>query len=93
VSDVLGLLCLLPPTRAVGRRLLGRYLARRSAVGVVRVRARRGRSVDPAAGSAPPAAPGAPSAMGPGERVIDGELAGPDEPPGDGPSGSDPDQP
>jgi UPF0716 protein FxsA len=65
VSDVLGLLCLLPPTRAVARRLLGRALARRAAtVGVVRVRARRGPPVDPT----PPAA----------DQVIEGELDGPD---------------
>jgi UPF0716 protein FxsA len=78
VSDVLGLLCLLPPTRAAVRRGLGRYLAGRSAARVVRVRARRGPQVDPAAGE-PRSQPA------PGERVIDGELAGPDEPTGDGP--------
>jgi UPF0716 protein FxsA len=66
VSDALGLLCLLPPTRAMIRGLLGRYLARRAAeVGVVRVQARRGAPVDAAA--EPPA-----------ERVIEGELSGPD---------------
>jgi UPF0716 protein FxsA len=68
VSDVLGLLCLLPPTRAVARRLLGRYVARRSTAGVVRVQARRG----------PPAGPTATAA--PADRVIEGQLNGPDEP-------------
>jgi UPF0716 protein FxsA len=71
VSDVLGLLCLLPPTRAVARRMLGRYLARRSA-GVVRVQARRGPPVAPTA--TPP----------PADRVIEGQPDGPDEPSGTG---------
>jgi UPF0716 protein FxsA len=71
VSDVFGLLCLLPPTRALGRRVIGRYLARRAgALGVVQVQDRRG----PADPAGPPATPAA-------DRVIEGELDGGDEPP------------
>jgi len=67
VSDVLGLLCLLPPTRRLlGRALVGWALTRGRAT-VVRVRATRG----PAGG---PPGPG-----GGAGRVIDGEI----EPPRD----------
>lgn len=78
VSDALGLLCLLPPTRAVLRSAIGGYLARRSTMRVLRVSARRGPVVEStgAGGAAGPAAQ-----VRPGERVVDGELAGPDEPP------------
>jgi UPF0716 protein FxsA len=69
VSDALGLLCLLPPTRRGLRGLIGRYVARRA--GPLRVRARRGPSVDPASG--PPTGPPQPP------PVIEGELGGPDE--------------
>jgi len=58
VSDVLGLLCLLPLSRRGVGGLLRRYAARRGRAGVVRVRARRG----PASPSARiPAAPGPPA--------------------------------
>jgi UPF0716 protein FxsA len=71
ISDVLGLLCLLPPTRRLlGRALVGWALTRGRAT-VVRVRASRG----PA--GAPPTPP-----TGPG-RVIEGEI----EPPADRRSG------
>jgi len=58
VSDALGLLCLLPPTRRALAGLLRRYAARRVQGRVVRVRARRG----PAApyGQAAPYDPTAP---------------------------------
>lgn len=66
VGDVIGLLCLLPATRAVPRALLTRLLADRLPValrGPVRVRSRRG---------------GPSGAPGPAGRpvVIDGELGG-----------------
>jgi UPF0716 protein FxsA len=61
VSDVLGLLCLLPPTRRlVGRALVGWALTRGRAT-IVRVRSTRG-----PAGTYPP--------TGPLHRVIEGEL-------------------
>jgi UPF0716 protein FxsA len=67
VSDLLGLLCLLPPTRRLlGRALVGWALTRGRAT-VVRVRATRG-----PAGAPPPWPPGA-------GRVIEGEI----EPPAD----------
>jgi UPF0716 protein FxsA len=63
VSDVLGLLCLLPPTRRLlGRALVGWALTRGRAT-VVRVRATRG-----PAGAPPPSPPTPPG------RVIEGEL-------------------
>ena len=68
VSDVLGLLCLLPPTRRLlGRALVGWALTRGRAT-VVRVRATRG-----PAGAPPPSPPSRP------DRVIEGEI----EPPRD----------
>lgn len=64
VSDVLGLLCLLPPTRRLaGRALVGWALTRGRAT-VVRVRSSRG--------PGPPAPP-----PGRGGRVIDGEIEPP----------------
>ena len=76
VSDVLGLLCLLPPTRRLlGRALVGWALTRGRAT-VVRVRSTRV-AVTPPTGPPP----------GPGRgRVIDGEIepprpADPDDPP------------
>ena len=69
VSDVLGLLCLLPPTRRLlGRALVGWALTRGRAT-VVRVRATRG-----PAGAPPPSPPAPP--FGPG-RVIEGEVQPP----------------
>jgi len=66
VSDVLGLLCLLPPTRRLlGRALVGWALTRGRAT-VVRVRSTRG------PGGPPPGAPPG----GPG-RVIEGEIEPP----------------
>ena len=66
VSDLLGLLCLLPPTRRLlGRALVGWALTRGRAT-VVRVRATRG-----PAGAPPPPGRG---------RVIDGEIEPPDHP-------------
>lgn len=69
VSDVLGLLCLLPPTRRLlGRALVGWALTRGRAT-VVRVRATRG----PAGTPGPQ--PGQPGQPGPGAgRVIEGEI-------------------
>jgi UPF0716 protein FxsA len=70
VSDLLGLLVLLPPTRAVVRRAGARYLDRRT--GVLRVRARR---------TAPPArSPGDHPGNLPGDQVVEGEIAGPPDP-------------
>jgi UPF0716 protein FxsA len=75
VSDVLGLLCLLPPTR----RLLGRgltwYALRRGGVGVLRVRARRGPGLADYRVDPPTPPPG---------RVIEGDT---DKPPGSDPVG------
>ena len=81
LSDILGLLCLLPPTRAVMRRVLLRVAARRF-VGVplagrgMRASWPRSRTVpgDPAAGRPP----GTERAAPPRGSVIDGEL---DDPP------------
>ena len=42
VTDVVGILLLLPPTRAVARRLVARLVARRVVVGVTGAAARRG---------------------------------------------------
>ena len=62
VSDVLGLLCLLPPTRALlGRALVGWALTRGRAT-IVRVRSTRG-----------PVGPPGPAPHG-GRRVIEGEI-------------------
>jgi len=64
VSDVLGLLCLLPPTRRlIGRALVGWALTRGRAT-VIRVRSTRGPLADPGAGAYPPAR----------GRVIEGEI-------------------
>ena len=65
LGDLLGLLCLLPFTRALPRAVLARLLARRlpdRLRGPVHVRSTRTAPVQPA----PPAAP----------RVIEGEIAG-----------------
>jgi UPF0716 protein FxsA len=68
VSDVLGLLCLLPPTRRLlGRALVGWALTRGRAT-VVRVRSTRG------PGGPPPGPP--PGGAG---RVIEGEIEPPRE--------------
>jgi UPF0716 protein FxsA len=73
VSDALGVLCLLPPTRRTLRGLLGRYVARRTgAVRLVRVRSRRG----PAAAADAPGGIVTRSGPGPG-AVIEGEVAEP----------------
>lgn len=81
VSDVLGLLCLLPPTRRqLGRALVGWALTGGRAT-VVRVRSTRG----PTGPVGPPGPP--PPAPGRG-RVIEGEI----EPPRRG-GGPDPDRP
>jgi UPF0716 protein FxsA len=74
VSDVLGLLCLLPPTRRLlGRALVGWALTRGRGT-VVRVRSTR-----------MPGPPGPPAGPG-GDRVIEGEIEpprpGPEEPRG-----------
>jgi UPF0716 protein FxsA len=88
VSDALGLLCLLPPTRRVLAGLLRRYAARRVQARVVRVRARRGPAgpyrpagpPGPAPGPVEPPRldrPGGRGAERPGRgRVIDGEIDG-----------------
>ena len=60
VTDLVGLLCLLPPTRRLTRRVLGHAVGRRDTTGVIRVRSRRG-----------PAHPQDRPGYG---RVIDGEL-------------------
>jgi len=77
VSDVLGLLCLLPPTRRLlGRALVGWALTRGRAT-VVRVRSTRGPT-----GPVGPAGPAGPPPPAPGRgRVIEGEI----EPPPDEP--------
>jgi UPF0716 protein FxsA len=70
VGDVLGLLCLLPPTRKLlGRALVGWALTRGRAT-VVRVRSTRG----PAGAPPGPPAPGTPPGAG---RVIEGEIEPP----------------
>jgi UPF0716 protein FxsA len=71
ITDVLGLLCLLPPSR----RLIGRgavwYALRRGNASVIRVRSRR-------MPSQPPGAPGPRPAQRPGQgRVIEGEIERP----------------
>lgn len=67
VGDVLGLLCLLPPTRTLlGRVLVGWALTRGRAT-VVRVRSTRGPAGTP---GQPPGTPGPPGAG----RVIEGET-------------------
>lgn len=66
VSDVLGLLCILPPTRRlIGRALVGWALTRGRAT-VIRVRSTRGPLADPG-----PPGPGVPPGRG---RVIEGEI-------------------
>lgn len=73
VSDVLGLLCLLPPTRRlIGRGLVGWALTRGRAT-VIRVRSTRGPLTDPGPGPDP-----GPPGRG---RVIEGEI----DPPRDTP--------
>ncbi len=70
VGDVLGLLCLLPPTRKLlGRALVGWALTRGRAT-VVRVRSTRG----PAGAPPGPPGPGTPPGAG---RVIEGEIEPP----------------
>ena len=46
ISDILGLLLLIPPTRAVARRIAGGLIARRAFVGVVGLGGGRGGSSD-----------------------------------------------
>jgi UPF0716 protein FxsA len=77
VSDVLGMLFLLPPTRAVGRRVLGRYVTRRSER-VLRVRSRRGAPLDP--DDVPPTGAPTPHWVIEGD-TIDGGPAAADGPP------------
>jgi UPF0716 protein FxsA len=86
VSDVLGLLCLVPLTRRGLAGLLRRYAARRVQGRVVRVRARRGPAVPyepagppgPAPGRGPvePSRPDRPDGGQPPDtgRVIEGEI-------------------
>ena len=75
VSDVLGLLCLLPPTRRLlGRVLVGWALTRGQAT-VVRVRSTRA-PAGPGGPAGPGARPGPPPAPGAG-RVIEGEIEPP----------------
>jgi len=69
LGDLLGLLCLLPGTRALPRALIARALARRLPMamrGPVRVRSVR---TEPVAG------PAEPFRAGPATRVIEGEVA------------------
>jgi UPF0716 protein FxsA len=66
ISDVFGMLCLLPLTRRGVAGLLRRYAARRGRAGVVRVRARRGPALPDETATEPPK-PGA-------GRVIEGEI-------------------
>jgi UPF0716 protein FxsA len=74
VSDALGLLCLLPPTRRGLAGLLRRYATRRAQVQVVRVRASRGPATGPTDGGTGPVSGGAiPPDAGAG-RVIEGEI-------------------
>jgi UPF0716 protein FxsA len=78
VTDVLGLLCLLPPTRRGLGGLLRRYAIRRARARVVRVQARRGPAVPYPPGrqqypADPPHAPGQPLPPASG-RIIDGET-------------------
>ena len=97
VSDVLGLLCLLPPTRRLLGRVVIAYIAytvrRGTTTTVVRVRSRRGDGTPSATAGAGQPVPGEP---GPGSaprdrtrppgtgRIIEGELAAPpDERPPD----------
>jgi UPF0716 protein FxsA len=93
VSDALGLLCLLPPTRRVLAGLLRRYAARRVQGRVVRVRARRGPAAryDPTARYDPPA-PHDPTAPHDAARPP-APRRGPVEPPrlgGSGAGGAEP---
>ncbi len=77
LGDVLGLLCLLPFTRALPRALAARVLLRRlpdQLRGPVRVRASRVPPVGPAGPTAPDGPAGRPPAGAP--RVIEGEIAG-----------------
>lgn len=69
LGDLLGLLCLLPPTRRVLGRLLLGWAMHRGRATVVRVRARRG----PPRDDQPPGPP-APPGRG---RVIEGEIEPP----------------
>ena len=66
VSDVIGLLCLLPLTRRGLAGVLRRYAERRSRAQVLRVRAQRGPAAPGGAAPEPPT-PG-------GGRVIEGEI-------------------
>jgi len=83
VSDVLGLLCLLPPTRRALAGLLRRYAARRARTRLVRVRARRGPAVRYDPGEPPPGPADRPRLADPPPgpaprpstgRVIEGEV-------------------
>jgi UPF0716 protein FxsA len=78
LGDLLGLLCLLPFTRALPRALIARGLLRRlpdRLRGPVRVRATRTASVDPG-GPVGPVGPMGPTARRPAgpPRVIEGEI-------------------
>lgn len=79
LGDLMGLLCLLPPTRPLVRALAGRTLATRlpdRLRGPVHVRSRRAEGV-------PPGGSGATRAPGVDPRVIEGEVL----PPGERPAG------
>jgi UPF0716 protein FxsA len=86
IGDLLGLLCLLPFTRALPRALIARGLVNRlpdQLRGPVRVRATRTATVDPAGPAGPvgpvgPVRPVGPTGQRPSgpPRVIEGEIAG-----------------
>jgi len=73
VGDAIGLLFLLPPTRAVGRRILGRYVTRRSER-VLRVRSTRGPVIEPDVTS---------PTVRPHRPVIEGDVQEPPDGPAD----------
>jgi UPF0716 protein FxsA len=84
IGDVVGLLCLLPPTRFLVRGLLARVLVTRLPVelrGPVRVRSRRAEGVPSGAGGATASRVGRP-------MVIEGEVVAEERPAGQEPSGT-----
>jgi UPF0716 protein FxsA len=95
LSDILGLLCILPPTRAALRRLLtgavGRKMGRKmGAAGVIRL---GGRATGPATGPSTAPGPAGPARPRPGDRqgeVIEGEVIDPGTAEGPPPDGGRP---
>ncbi|GGY03448.1 FxsA family membrane protein [Streptomyces hiroshimensis] len=87
LSDVAGLLCLFPPTRALLRKTGERWLNRPAAPGTLGDAFRQARSADLGGMGGMGGPGGAGGAGGPGGKVVQGEVIRDDEPPAPHPGG------